>query len=124
MLANVLDGVRTAYLSIPRGFGTPVVQTTQLTLTRTMYTRIISMIAFFRDGRQVVTGSDHITFTRNVEKGALVGRSFRAMMPYVQSLYYQMTGELRAAQLMIWSGTSTSRSARGTDGRKEMKSML
>ncbi|KAG2340644.1 WD40 repeat-like protein [Suillus weaverae] len=75
MLGGVLDIAKTAYLAV-RGFETSE-QTTQPTPTRTIsgHTRTVSAIAFFKDSRRVVSGSD-IARIWDIEKGTLVGTPF------------------------------------------------
>ncbi|KAG2351520.1 WD40-repeat-containing domain protein, partial [Suillus spraguei] len=71
------------------------------------HTRMISVIALFKDGRQVVTGSDHIMRMWNVEKGPLMVTPLVKHTRWVLSMCFSSDGKRLASgsrdePIIIW----------------------
>lgn len=77
---SVLDGAKTAYLAVKK-FTTPA-ETIQPMRTIPKHTMPVFEVAFFKDSRQVVSGSGQIPRIWDVEKGTLVATPFEGWLRF------------------------------------------
>ncbi|KAG2053381.1 WD40 repeat-like protein [Suillus hirtellus] len=77
---SVLDGAKTAYLAVKK-FTTPA-ETIQPLRTIPKHRKPVFEVAFFKDSRQVVSGSGQIPRIWDVEKGTLVATPFEGWLQW------------------------------------------